>query len=213
MQVVVGHPGSLYLTGNLHCRIELTYSVRNAFLRTFVFLFTVIKSFRNLVYEGICWMASKKGMLIWTCLNTSIMSSNFPSFLGACSLSGYGTLGTNDQGGSFTIGVAVDGSASLSSLLPLTSLSYPVVSTSGSTTWLSTCLPDLSVTITCICSCPCAEFEEFPIANALGFGSGWLGNFPFSLSPKWFAICPIWFSIFAIAWVLTMVAFFTSWMA
>jgi len=40
-------------------------------------------------------MASRNGMLICTCLNTSKILSNFEPFLGAISLSGNGTLGTN----------------------------------------------------------------------------------------------------------------------
>jgi hypothetical protein len=67
-------------------------------------------------------MASKNGILIWTCSNTSRMSSNFPSFLGANNLSGYGALGTKDLGRSSTMGVALGDSALLSSLLPLPSL-------------------------------------------------------------------------------------------
>jgi hypothetical protein len=35
----------------------------------------------------VCWMVSKNGIFIWTCLNTSRMFSNFPPFLGACNLS------------------------------------------------------------------------------------------------------------------------------
>jgi hypothetical protein len=80
----------------------------NAFFGTFVFLFTVIKSFKNLAYEGICWIASKNGILIWTCLNTSRMFSNFPSFF-ANNLLGYSALDTSDLGGSLTMGVTVDG--------------------------------------------------------------------------------------------------------
>jgi hypothetical protein len=52
MQVIVGHPRSLYLRGNLHCRIALTCSVMNAFVGTFVFLITVTKSFKNLHRKG-----------------------------------------------------------------------------------------------------------------------------------------------------------------
>ena len=68
-------------------------------------------------------MVSKNGILIWTCLNTSRMSSNCPPFVGINNLSGYGALGTNDLGGSLTIVVTIDGSESLSSLLSPFSLS------------------------------------------------------------------------------------------
>jgi hypothetical protein len=62
-------------------------------------------------------MSPKNWILIWTCLNTSRMSFNFPPFLGANNLSGYGALVTNDLGGSLTIGVTIDGSASFSLLV------------------------------------------------------------------------------------------------
>jgi hypothetical protein len=48
VQEIVGHPGSLYLIGSLHWRIELTYSVKKTFFGTLVFRFTVTKSFKNL---------------------------------------------------------------------------------------------------------------------------------------------------------------------
>jgi hypothetical protein len=114
MHAIVGQPGSLYLTGILHCRIELTYLVRKAFLGTFVLLLMVTKSFRNLAYKGTYWMAFRNGMLICTCLNTSKMSSNFEPFLGAVSLSGNGALGTNFWGLPLAIGTTVSGPRSLS---------------------------------------------------------------------------------------------------
>jgi len=48
VQEIVGHPGSLYLIGSLHWRIELTCSVKQTFFGTLVFRLTVIKSFKNL---------------------------------------------------------------------------------------------------------------------------------------------------------------------
>jgi hypothetical protein len=48
VQEIVGHPGSLYLIGSLHLRIDLTCSVKQTFFGTLVFLLTVIKSFKNL---------------------------------------------------------------------------------------------------------------------------------------------------------------------
>ena len=163
MQEMVGHLGSLYLIGNLHWRMELTCSVRYAFFGTFVFLLIVTKSFKNLAYDGTCWIASKNGMFIWTCLNSSKILANCAFFFGAFNLSRYGAFGINDYGGSLTMGVIVDGSAPLSSLLSSPfSLPWPTFlarSASGSAwfashsaTWLSTRFLDLSMTIVCACS-------------------------------------------------------------
>jgi hypothetical protein len=116
-------------------------------------------------------------MLICTCLNTSKMSSNFPPFLGTSNLSGYGALGTKDLGGISIVGVAVDGSASFSSVLPLSCPSYAAGFSSGRTTWLSTCLLDLSVTTAYTCSCPCTAFDELPSWNC-NFGFGTLLSLP-----------------------------------
>lgn len=81
MHEMVGQFGSLYLGGVLNCRMELTCSVRNAFSCTFIFLFTVQRSFKNLAYEGICFIASKSEMLILTYLNTSYISVFCCSFV------------------------------------------------------------------------------------------------------------------------------------
>ena len=86
----VGQPGSLYLGGVLCFKIELTCSVKMAFFCIFNFLFTVHKSFKNLAYDGICFMASNKGMLILTCLKVSKISWSFVSLLFASNLSGKG---------------------------------------------------------------------------------------------------------------------------
>ena len=68
---IVGLPGSLYFGGKLFQINEVDYSVINASLLTPSFLFTVHKSFRNLAYDGICLMASSKGMFNFTCMNNS----------------------------------------------------------------------------------------------------------------------------------------------
>jgi len=47
VQEIVGHPGSFYLMGSLHWKIELTCSVKQTFFGTFIFLLIVIKSFKN----------------------------------------------------------------------------------------------------------------------------------------------------------------------
>ena len=59
---------------------EVDCSVINASLLIRSFLFTMLKPFRNLVYDRICLMASNKGMFNFICLNTH----KFPS---DCSLS------------------------------------------------------------------------------------------------------------------------------
>ena len=53
MHKMVGQSGSLYLGGVLNCKMELTCSTKNAFSCTFIFLFIVQRSFRNLAYEGV----------------------------------------------------------------------------------------------------------------------------------------------------------------
>ena len=68
---IVGLPRSLYFGGKLFRIKEVDYSVINASLLTPSFLFTVQKSFKNLAYDGICLMASNKGMFNLTCLNNS----------------------------------------------------------------------------------------------------------------------------------------------
>jgi hypothetical protein len=79
--------------------------------------------------------------------------------------------------------VAVDGSASLSFVLPLPCSFCATRLSSGRTTWLSTCLPNLSETMACTCFCPCTAFDELSPWNCnFGFGAGWLGSFPFSLA-------------------------------
>src|SRR4051812_43345397 len=93
LQVIVGDPGSLYLTGYLFRITELTCSVKNAFLGTFVLLFAVTKSFKNLAYAGTCLIASRNGMLICTCLNNSRISLSWPTFFGHWSLCGNGAFG------------------------------------------------------------------------------------------------------------------------
>ena len=71
---MVGQPGSLYFTGDLHCMMTLTCSVKKAFLFTFNPLFTVHRSFKSFAYVGTCLIISSKGILTFTCLNTSRIS-------------------------------------------------------------------------------------------------------------------------------------------
>ena len=68
---IVGLPGSLYFGGKLFLIKEVDYSVMNASLLTPNFLFIVHKSFKNLAYDGICFMASNKGLFTLTSLNNS----------------------------------------------------------------------------------------------------------------------------------------------
>ena len=68
---IVGLPGALYFGGKLFRIREVDCSVMNASLLTPNFLFTVHKSFKNLACDGICLMASNKGMFSLTCLNSS----------------------------------------------------------------------------------------------------------------------------------------------
>ena len=75
---MVGQLGSLYFTGDLHYMMALTCSVKKAFLFTFNPLFTVHRSLKNFAYVGSCLIISSKGILTFTCLNTSrIISSPF----------------------------------------------------------------------------------------------------------------------------------------
>ena len=87
---MVGQPGSLYFTRVLHWMIALTCSVRKAFLSTLSPLFTVHKSFKNLAYVGTCLIISSRGMLNFTCLRTSCISSWLMSFFLAFSACGKG---------------------------------------------------------------------------------------------------------------------------
>ena len=68
---MVGQPGSLYFTGDLHHMMSLTCSVKKAFMFTFNPLFTVHKCFKNFAYVNTCLIMSSKGILTFTCLNTS----------------------------------------------------------------------------------------------------------------------------------------------
>ena len=77
---MVGDPGSLYFTKVLHWMIELTCSVRKAFLLMPNPFFTVHKSFRNFAYVGTCLIMSSRGMLTFTCLSTSKMPSCLEAF-------------------------------------------------------------------------------------------------------------------------------------
>ena len=94
IHAMVGHPGSLYFGEILNWRIALTCSVRKAFSRTFTLLFTVQRSFKNLAYEGVCLIASNKGMFILTCLNTSYISEFILFFFDWASFWGKGGLGS-----------------------------------------------------------------------------------------------------------------------
>ena len=87
---IVGQPGSLNLGGLLFWMIALTCSVKNAFLCILSLRLTVHKSFKNLAYDGICFMASKRGMFSLTCLSTLRISKFWFTFWGGINLWGKG---------------------------------------------------------------------------------------------------------------------------
>ena len=68
---IVGLPRSLYFGGKLFLINEVDCLVINASFLTPNFLFTIHKSFKNLAYDEICFMASNKGMFTLTYLNNS----------------------------------------------------------------------------------------------------------------------------------------------
>jgi len=74
---IVGQLGSLYLVG-IRCEIiELTFEAKKAFFGTLVVLLVVHNSFKNLAWRGICWIASKRGMLILTWEKVSLILSTW----------------------------------------------------------------------------------------------------------------------------------------
>ena len=130
------------------------------------------KSFKNLAYDGTCWIASKNGMFIWTCLNTSKISANCAFFFVAFNLSGYGAFGINDLEGSSTVGMALGGSTFPLLSLPL-SFPYGTIRSSSSwTTLLSTCLPDLSVAMGLHLFMPVCRIWRIFNCIRLGIGHG-----------------------------------------
>ena len=72
--VIMGALGSLFLIGKVFIMIELTVSLSWILLG---FLWGVYIPLRNLAYDGICLMASIKGMVMVTFLKaSSILSSD-----------------------------------------------------------------------------------------------------------------------------------------
>ena len=61
---MVGQLRSLYLAKIWREIMELTLKAKKAFFRTLVVLLVVHNSFKNLAYGGICWIESRRGMLI-----------------------------------------------------------------------------------------------------------------------------------------------------
>ena len=76
--VIMGALGSLFFTGKEFIMIELTVSLSWILLGC---LWVVHIPFRNFVYEGICLMASVKGMVIITFLKASNRLSSVSLFL------------------------------------------------------------------------------------------------------------------------------------
>ena len=91
IQEMVGLPGSLYFTGIGPVSNSLMFKGRKTFFRTFSFLFFVHISFRNLAYDGTCCIASRRGTLIWTLLNISLIFSIWAFSFWLDSLFGNGT--------------------------------------------------------------------------------------------------------------------------
>jgi len=93
VQEIVGHSGSLYLTGMGPDRSLLMLVAKNTFYGTFIFLFLVHISFRNLAYAETYWLASRRDTLNLTLLNSSIFSMCMflllflkPTWKGCCRL-------------------------------------------------------------------------------------------------------------------------------
>ena len=76
--VIMGAPGSLFFTGKEFIIMELTVSL--SWIRL-GFLWEVHIHFRNFALEGICLMASVKGMVIVTFLKASSRLSSVSLFL------------------------------------------------------------------------------------------------------------------------------------
>ena len=76
--VIMGAPGSLFLICKKFIMMELTVSLSWILLG---FLWGVHIPFRNLAYEGICLMASIKGMAMVTFLKASSRLSLVSLFL------------------------------------------------------------------------------------------------------------------------------------
>ena len=76
--VIMGAPGSLFFTGKEFIIMELTVSLSWICLG---FLWGVHIPFRNFAYEGICLMASIKGMVTVTFLKASSRLSSASLFL------------------------------------------------------------------------------------------------------------------------------------
>ena len=60
--------------------MALTCSIKQAFLSTFSHHFIVHRSFKNLIYVRICLIMSSRGMLTFTCLSTSNISTWLMAF-------------------------------------------------------------------------------------------------------------------------------------
>ena len=76
--VIMGAPESLFLIGKAFIMMELTASLSWILMG---FLWGVHIPFRNLAYEGICLMASIKGMVRVTFLKASSRLSSVSLFL------------------------------------------------------------------------------------------------------------------------------------
>ena len=76
--VIMGAPRSLFFTGKEFIMMELTVSL--SWIRL-GFQWGVHIPFRNFAYEGICLMASVKGMVIVTFLKASSRLSSVSLFL------------------------------------------------------------------------------------------------------------------------------------
>ena len=83
VQSVEKLPGSFKFSGSLFCIMALHSSVNAIVSRSSNLLFRVMISLRNLAYEGICKIASTKGILICNCLK---IFTNFSKFLSSLSL-------------------------------------------------------------------------------------------------------------------------------